>query len=138
MIIISSWVPSIYITKLSTSVANCPNIRPLNKGRIKSRAARQIYGQILADFVQKGLKRGRPSGKFVLLLFLFLVIAKSINYYTFPTDITKIFLFVKANAFKKGKLLRAEFYPQLPNFSAELAGKFCQELATLLSTVNKS
>ncbi len=25
----------------------------------------------------------------------------------------------------------AEFFPQLPNFSAELAGKVCQELATL-------
>jgi hypothetical protein len=35
--------------------------------------------------------------------------------------------------FKMGKLLKGvKFFPQGPNFSAKLAGKVCQELATLV------
>jgi len=100
MIVTDSQVPSIYITKLSTSVTNWPNIRPLNRGRIKSGAARQICGQILADFVQKWVEKG----KFVFLLFLSLIIAKSINYYTFPTDIDKDSFVSKGKCLQKGKI----------------------------------
>ena len=35
------------------------------------------------------------------------------------------------NAFKKKKGEIADLFPQRPNFSAELARKVCQELATL-------
>ena len=34
--------------------------------------------------------------------------------------------------FKMGKLLKGQIFSQRPNFSAKLAGKVCQELATLV------
>jgi hypothetical protein len=43
----------------------------------------------LADFEQKGPKRGRTSGKFVFLLFFSLILGKPKKYYTFPTDLYK-------------------------------------------------
>jgi hypothetical protein len=84
---------------------------------------------------RKGRKRGRTSGKFVFLLFSSQIIGKSKNYYIYPTDIDKdSFVFIRQNAFKMEKLLYrgATFSAQRPNFSGELAGKVCQELATLL------
>jgi hypothetical protein len=56
-------------------------------------------------------ERGRTSGKLVFLLFL-----------------------DKDSFVSKGKNVSkwAKFFPQRPNFSAKLAGKVCQELATLV------
>jgi hypothetical protein len=81
----------------------------------------------LADFVQKGPKRGRTSGKFDFLLFFSLILGKSKNYYTFPSDTVKDnFVSKGKRRLQKGKIARR------PNFPTELAGKVCQELAALI------
>jgi hypothetical protein len=53
--------------------------------------------------------------------------------FTFPTDTNKD-NFVsngKKTPSKRGNCYGADLFPQRPNFSAELARKVCQELATL-------
>jgi hypothetical protein len=81
-------------------------------------------------------RKGRKGAELQESLFSYssaLIIGKYKNYDTFPTDIDKdSFVSIRQNAFKKGKLLWVTFFPQRPNISAELAGKVCQELATLL------
>jgi hypothetical protein len=75
-------------------------------GWINSRGAGQIRSQILADFVQKGPKMGRTSGKLVFFLFFSLIWRQ-----------------VHQNAIKKGKLQGGWIFSSV----AEMAGKVCQK-----------
>jgi hypothetical protein len=105
-----------------------PNIRPLNsKGGEKSRVA----GQFAAEFRAERARKGPKSRKLVFLLFLSLILGKSKKSYTFPTDTDKIVLFLKTKTPSKRKKFW-RFFPRRLNFSAELAGKVCQELAAHL------
>jgi hypothetical protein len=48
----------------SSNVANCPIVGHITQiGRIKSGAARQIYGRFFADFEQKDRKKGAEFQK---------------------------------------------------------------------------
>jgi hypothetical protein len=80
---------------------------------------------LVADFVQKGQKRGRTSGKFVFILFFSLILGKSKKYYNFPIDTDKD-KFVS----KDKKRLHEEkistgpiFFPQCRIFPPKLAKK---------------
>ncbi len=67
------------------------------------------------------------------------VLGKSKKYYTFATHIDTDKKILKSpNAFKKSKLVRDPiFFSLLPNFFDGLAGKICQELATLFRDAGK-
>jgi hypothetical protein len=109
--------------------------RLTQKGPNKKQSDRTNCGRILAAIVQKGLKRGRTSRKFVFLLFLSRHLEKSKKCFTIPTDTDKdnfVLLLEAKNAFNQGKCMGTDFFPQRPNFSAELARKVCQEFATLI------
>jgi hypothetical protein len=101
------------------------------KGPNKSRAAGQFCGRILADFEQKGPKRGRILTK----LFPFSyphsreAFKKKCH---FATHKDKSSVFLKPKFLQKGKIIGGpNFFPQRPNFSSGLAEKFCNELALM-------
>jgi hypothetical protein len=81
-----------YHQRLFAGISVLPSSRifgPITqKDPIKGRAAGQICGQILADFIQKGPKNRQNFWKvyFPTLLTVYLITGMPKNYNTFPSD----------------------------------------------------
>ncbi len=96
----------------------------VKRGQIKSVAAGQICGLILADFEQKGPKRGR---KIVSVLLSSIILGKFEKYYFLTHTDKKTVFFLKPKFLQKVKItMGSNFFPQRPNFSFGLADRFCQ------------
>ncbi len=105
--------------------------RPNKKQSGRTTNLRPSFGLFFVQKGRKGAELLESLFSYYSLLSI-IIIVKSKNYCTFPTDIEKYGFVSKGKMPSIREIYQgAEFFPQRPNFSADLAGKVCQELATL-------